>query len=115
MSVATVSDDRRCLRRTKVESQAECWRGDNIATTTVKDINRLGAFVTSRARHPSGGFTDPSILPLEQVIQVGDHFLLFFYSTPLIRDWAEGATVCWKGYSDEHGCHGYGVLFDLES
>jgi hypothetical protein len=74
--------------------------------------HQAGAFVASNRERDRRCIRASSASPLEQLLQVGDRFLLTFIQSTVMNTRLVPVTVVWEGLSVEHGCHGYGVRYD---
>jgi hypothetical protein len=85
--------------------------GGKTAGGLVRDLTKAGAFVASRHSSGSGGVQSASELTIEQLLQVGDQFLLVYLKAPFMHERTMTSTVRWRGFSNEHNCNGFGVQF----
>lgn len=103
--------DKRATKRWTVGLAAECNLGESVTSGLVRDMTQTGAFFVTDSGG-SNGIKSLSEAPLDQKLRVGDKFLLTLLKSNVMNRRSVTATVIWEGRSTEHGCHGYGVLYD---
>jgi hypothetical protein len=77
--------ERRATKRWQVGLPAEYRLAESVASGLVRDITQAGAFVASDRERDRSGIRASSSSPLEQLLQVGDRFLLTFIQSTVMN------------------------------